>query len=137
MKRIILAALVGMLVSGLAWGETVKLGDLRERGGVHYKKFTDIPFSGTVTGLSHGKLKNGKKEGPWVRYWENGQLSSKGTWKDGKREGPWVRYKENGQLYSEGTFKDGRAEGPWVEYNVDGTLNKEWSGTFKVIKKGK
>jgi hypothetical protein len=89
LKRIILAALVGVLVSGPAWGETVKLGDLRERGGVHYKKFTDIPFSGTVTGLSHGKLKNGKKEGPWV------------------------------------------------EYNVDGTLNKEWSGTFKVIKKGK
>ena len=43
MPRLIIPALVALLVSGPAWGETVKLGDLRERGGVHYKKFTDVP----------------------------------------------------------------------------------------------
>ena len=29
---------------------------------------------------------------------ENGQLSSKGNYKNGKREGAWVGYHDNGQL---------------------------------------
>ena len=98
-----------MLVSGPAWGETVKWGDIVERGGVHYKKFTDVPFSGTVTGSQKGKLKDGKKEGPLVSYHENGQLNSKVTYKKGKEEGPWVWYNEDGTVneeYTE-TYKDG------------------------------
>ena len=99
--------LVVLLFPSLASGETVKLGDLRERGGVHYKKFTDVPFTGKTTGEFQGKLKNGKKEGPWVWYYKNGQLRSKGTHKNGKEEGPWVTYHKNGQLESKGTYKDG------------------------------
>ena len=76
--------LVVLLFPSFALGETVKWDDLVKRDGLHYKKFTDVPFTGKVTGRGQGKIKNGKKEGPWVRYWENGQLSSKGTWKDGE-----------------------------------------------------
>ena len=68
---------------------------------------------------------------PWVRYYENGQLMSKGTLKDWKKEGPWVEYHKNGQLKAQGTLKDGKFEGPWVEYNEDGTVNEKYSGTFK------
>ena len=84
--RLIIPALVALLVSGPAWGETYF--DLVQREGLYYKKFTEVPFSGTVTGRFQGKIKNGKKDGPWVGYWKNGQLMYKGTWKDGKREGP-------------------------------------------------
>ena len=147
--------LVVLLFPSLALGETVKFEDLVERGEVYYKKFTDIPFSGTVTGNPQGKLKNGikdgpwvsyydngqleskgtykndKKEGPWVYYHENGKLFSKGTYKDGKSEGPWVSYHDNGQLWSKGTYKDGKKEGPWVDYYKDGTVDYGWTGTFK------
>jgi len=36
-------------------------------------------------------------------------LSSKGEYKNGKKEGYWVSYFDNGTLYKEdtGTFKDG------------------------------
>ena len=81
-----------LLFPSLASGETVKWGDLIVREGLHYKKFTDVPFTGKVTGRLQGKLKNGLREGPWVVYHDNGQLSAKINWKDGKRDDSIVLY---------------------------------------------
>ena len=55
----------------------------------------------------------------------------KGTFKDGKAEGPWVYYHDNGQLWSKGTYKDGKMDGPWVNYKSDGTVWEKQTGTFK------
>jgi len=118
-----------LLFPALAFGET--MDDLVEREGLHYKKFTDVPFTGKTTGKIQGSFRNGKKHGPWVSYHENGQLWSKGTYKDGKRDGPWVSYHENGQLWSKGTYKDGKEDGPWVGYTKDGTVWEFMTGTFK------
>ena len=54
--------------------------DFVERDGLFYKKFTNIPFTGDVTGKEQGKLKDGKKDGPWV----NDHPMEKGTYKDGR-----------------------------------------------------
>ena len=97
--------LVVLLFPALAFGET--MGDLVERDGLHYKKFTDVPFSGTVTGKHQGKIRNGKKYGPWVRYLDNEQLFSKGPYKDGTKVGAWVNYWNNVQVHFKGTYKDG------------------------------
>jgi hypothetical protein len=73
-----------LLFPSLALGETMR--ELVNRDGLHYKRFTDVPFMGEVTGRYHqGSIKNGKKDGPWVHYWGNGQLLSKETYKDGKK----------------------------------------------------
>ena len=114
--------LLVFLFPTLALSEEVTLDDLVERKGLYYKKFTDVPFSGKVTGGGQGEIKNGKREGPWVSYFENGQLWDKGDYKNGEREGPWVTYFESGQLDSKGTWKNGKEEGPWVTYNDDGQL---------------
>ncbi len=63
-----------------------------ERDGLYYKKFTTVPFTRKVTGKYQGKIKDGKLDGPYVSYYENGQLKFEGTYKDGKEEGPWVSY---------------------------------------------
>ena len=144
-----------LLFPTLALGETVKFEDLVYREGLFYKKSSDVPFTGKVTGKSQGTIKNGKfdgpwdryhdngklkekgtyrngkEEGPWVRYHKNGQLSDKGTYKYGEKDGPWVRYYDNGQLHFKGTWKDRNPDGPWVSYNKDGTVNEKWTGTFK------
>jgi antitoxin component YwqK of YwqJK toxin-antitoxin module len=83
------------------------MDDLVLREGIYYEKFTDVPFTGKVTGQYQGSLKNGKLEGSYVGYWDNGQLSTKGKWKNGK------------------------LEGVWVSYNKDGTLDKDWTGIYK------
>ena len=89
--------LLVFLFPTLALSEEVTLDDLVERKGLYYKKFTDVPFSGKVTGGGQGEIKNGKREGPWVSYFENDQLWDKGDYKNGEREGPWVSYFDNGQ----------------------------------------
>ena len=96
MKRIHASlVLMVLLFPALALGET--MDDLVYRDGLYYKKFTVVPFTGNMTGKTEqGAFRNGKKEGPWVYYYSNGQLSSKGTYKDGKEDGRWVRYWSDG-----------------------------------------
>ena len=111
--------------------ETCDCDDLVQRNGLCYRKSSDFPFTGKVTGEQQGKFKHGKHHGPWTYYWENGQLLSNGTYKNGKEDGPWVMYHYNGQLTSKGTYKDGKKTGSWVGYNKDGTMVEEETGTFK------
>ncbi|MFL2687411.1 MAG: toxin-antitoxin system YwqK family antitoxin [Alphaproteobacteria bacterium] len=132
------------------------MDDLVERDGLYYKKFTDVPFTGEVTGSTSGffelgklkglflrywenghlgqksSFKNGKREGPFVHYHDNGKILHKGTYKDGRRVGPYVRYHKNGQLAEKGTYKNGKREGPWVDYGEDGekTVGRLFSGTY-------
>jgi len=84
------------------------MDDLVKRDGIYYKKFTDVPFTGNITGTKQGKIKNGKKEGPWVFYRDNGQLGAKGSYTHGKNVGAWAYYNDKGQLWTKLTFKDGK-----------------------------
>ena len=109
MKRFLAPILLMVfLFPSLALG--VEFGDLDQREGLYYEKFTDVPFSGKIDeGLWRGLFKNGKSEGLWVRYSVGGQLSYKGTYKDGKKDGPWIGYDKYGKpgIYTTGTFKNG------------------------------
>ena len=51
------------LFPSIAMGGEVTMDDLVKREGLHYKKFTDVPFTGKTTGHTQGALKNGKKVG--------------------------------------------------------------------------
>ena len=128
MKRFLAPILLMVfLFPSLALG--VEFGDLVQRGGLYYERFTNIPFSGKVTGLSQGSFKDGMKDGPFVSYFSSGQLWKKVTYKDGVRDGPYVSYWTNEQLMFEGIFKDGQEDGPWVVYWDNGQL---WGkGTYK------
>ena len=59
MKRILAPILLlTLLFPALAFGVTVD--DLVERGGLYYKKFSEVPFTGKVTGREQGAFENGK-----------------------------------------------------------------------------
>jgi hypothetical protein len=159
MKKLSLTLLTCLLFLSPNVVLSVSLDDLVERDGLFYKKLRQVPFSGKITGLHQGVLKNGKRDGAWVWYWGNGQFHTKGnykngkqegawvkyhsngqvqfksTFKNGKRNGAWIRYWRNGQFYSKGKFKNGKQEGAWITYNKDGTVWEEWTGTFKDGKK--
>ena len=55
-----------------------------------------------------GSYKDGKKDGLWTTWYENGQKNSERTYKDNKRDGLWTEWYENGQKKSEGTWKNGK-----------------------------
>ena len=71
------------LFPSIAMGET--MDDLVITSGLYYKKFTEVPFSGKVTGQYQGKIRNGKKEGPWVSYDQKGKAFDVGIYKGGKK----------------------------------------------------
>ena len=127
----LLAMLFVSLLSSPSWSET--LSDLVFRDGLYFKKFTDVPFTGKLTGNPQGSFKNGQREGAWVHYYENGQLEYKGNYKNGYQENTWISYYENGQLYYKGNFKNGWLEGAWVWYYDDGQVNNK--GNYKKGKR--
>ena len=96
-----------------SWSETLNMDDLVERNGLHYKKFTDIPFNGAVTGIEIGKFKNGKRDGFWEEYRSDGSLKKQMNYKDGNEHGFSKGYHENGQLEFKMNYRDGKAEGPY------------------------
>ena len=110
MKRILAPILLMVLLfPSLALGEEVTMEDLVIRDGLHYKKFTDVPFSGKTTGQKQRTFKDGVLDGPWVYYYSSGRLFVKGDYKNGEREGPWIDHDKNGTVHENltGTYKNG------------------------------
>ena len=56
-----------------------------------------------------GNYKNGIGVAYFEHYTENGQIESHGKWKNGKREGVWVFYR-NGRIWRgmSGHYKNGK-----------------------------
>jgi antitoxin component YwqK of YwqJK toxin-antitoxin module len=131
MKKLSLTLLTCLLFlsPNVVLSETMK--DLVKREGIYYKRFSQVPFTGEVTGFDQGLFKNGKKDGSWARYFLDGQLWEKGNWKNGEAVGVWVEYYTGGWLRSKGKRKNGKKEGAWVTYNPDGTVWDNGTGTFK------
>ena len=160
--KTLLTILFISLLSSPSWSVTID--DLVKREGIYYEKFTDVPFTGKVTdkltGSDQTTFKNGKRDGAWIGYHENGQLWWKGNYRNGKREGAYVQYHENGQfsvkgnyknderkglwvsyhktgqLHFKGNYQDGKRNGTWVSYHVDGTVNTEFTGKFYNMPSG-
>ena len=117
----------------LLLSETLTIDDLVERNDLYYKKFTNVPFTGEVSGIENGKFKNGIKDGEWLVFHENGQLWYKTNWEDGEKNGPYEVYYDNGQLKEKGNHKDGWEDGLWEYFNKDGSLKR--TETWKEGKK--
>ena len=62
------------------------MDDFVQREGFFYEKFTDVPFSGKVTGSKQASFKNGEQEGPWVWYNKKGQSYKKDDFKNGVQQ---------------------------------------------------
>ena len=119
-----------------SWGEALTIDDLVQRNDLYYKKFSNVPFTGEISGMINGKFKNGEEDGEWVTYWNNGNLYNKGEYKYGKREEEWVGYFNNGQLKYKGEYKNHKRVGEWVEYWSNGHLWRKGEYNKNGIKVG-
>jgi hypothetical protein len=84
MIRILATALLAISLTASGAFAT-SMDDLVKRKGLYYKGFPDVPFTGRVDkGLRRGAFKNGKEEGPWVMYWDDGTKweDRSGTYRD-------------------------------------------------------
>lgn len=115
--------LLTLLFPSLAYGLEFK--DLVERDGIYYEKFTDVPFTGEVKGISQGAFKDGKKNGSWIIYYDNGQLLSKGEFLFGMKEGLWTYYYSDGKLWQTEFVKNGKGHGLVVTYHRNGQIKNK------------
>ena len=100
--------------------EPKDMGTLRGVDGLYLNPEDGQPYSGPVFGENMGKrmtgsLRDGKWDGPFESYHNNGQLRRRGTYMDGVEDGPVEEYYDNGQLYEKGAYKDGGKCGEWFE----------------------
>ena len=95
--------------------------ELIQRGEAFYEKFSDMPFTGNVTGREQGAMENGIREGNWLFYYESGQLLLKAHYINGSKSGEEITYYENGALLSKGEYLDGKRVLPtWKIYDESG-----------------
>lgn len=73
--------------------------------------------------IQEGKYKGGYKNGIWKIYFAaDKSLKSEGSYIDGKEQGKFKYYYDNGKMKMEGDFSMGRRHKTWKFYNDDGLL---------------
>ncbi len=103
--------------------------------GLWTEKFSDEPISGKVYGyfgevqplkkVYVGNLLNGKKDGLYTWWYDNGQKLGEGLYKDGKPDGLQTQWNRNGQKVQEWNYKDGKEDGLRTEWNDNGQKIEE------------
>jgi antitoxin component YwqK of YwqJK toxin-antitoxin module len=70
-----------------------------------------------------GDFKNGKREGTWKSWYENGNLWSISTFREGMQVGETSTYHENGNLRYSGTYNnESKRTGTWKFYDENNNL---------------
>ena len=71
---------------------------------------------------------SGARQGPWEIYADSA-LIARGLYADGKPDGLWTFWHENGQMKQEGHYDRGVKTGTWVEWYPDGDIM--WKGEWE------
>ena len=69
-----------------------------------------------------GDIVDGKRDGLWQYFYDNGNLQTEATYVDGREEGDYRVWRENGKPYYMGRYSGGVRTGVWEVYDNDGTL---------------
>lgn len=75
-------------------------------------------------GVMKGEVKEGVRQGPWISYFENGTIRSKGTYVNGELDGPTEVFHPSGMPYYTGQYRAGLSVGEWRFYDEVGVLVK-------------
>jgi len=90
-------------------------------GKVYYKKIKRKYLMGSVI--------NGKIDGKWKTFYDNGKKESIGLYTDGKKDGEWNVFYDNGKKKIIESYINGKKDGKFERYYKNGVL--KISGTLK------
>jgi antitoxin component YwqK of YwqJK toxin-antitoxin module len=79
-------------------------------------------FFGSGNPISDTFYDEGKKQGPFLEWWENGMKKSEGVYKDDILHGAMIMYNEKGKKEAEGAYDNGLKQGRWVSYLPTGSV---------------
>jgi tetratricopeptide (TPR) repeat protein len=97
------------------------------RGSPYNGRFIDYFLSGRKH--SEGTAQNGRREGPYTMFYQNGQVIVERFYKNGLENGSEKEFYEDGALKQKGEFVNGLEEGTWEVYFPNGQLKQSSSFT--------
>jgi hypothetical protein len=109
-----------LLVKRREDGTISSINQVDEMGIVHGTRVTFYADGKTV--YSKINFEHGFRQGPSVRYYENGQVFEYSNYQDGERHGPQRKYYKSGELLATFSYDHGRPLPGLKEYLRDGTL---------------
>lgn len=79
--------------------------------------------------MMKGEYHDGKQNGEWTLWYDNGQKASIDHYKNGLQDGEHIGWYTNGKISAMGQYKDGKREGVWKRWDAQGFRN--WEETYK------
>ena len=73
-----------------------------------------------------GSYAAGKRDGSYAYYFNDGSKKEEGAWKNDQRDGLWVKYSNNGNTQKEGTYSNGKKDGVWTSWNDKGLVASKY-----------
>ena len=87
--------------------DILTMDDLVERNNLYYKKFSNVPFTGEISGIESGSFKKGNKDGEWLTYYSNGQIWTN-IWSAFKGKGKYTGNDVRFPFHISYLWKDGK-----------------------------
>ena len=111
-----------------AWG---KYDEKEYKGRIERKNDEDGTFISfrddhSLNPKLHSTYKNGKEDGLWTYWYDNGRKRAEGGFIDGEENGLWTYWNFDGRIKKKGTFKKGIMTDLWTWYDTKGY--EEWIG---------
>ena len=72
-----------------------------------------------------GVMKNGKRDGVWRSFYENGAKWSETTFLEGRKNGKTTTWYDNSTIRYEGNFANDMESGKWIYFDEKGKKIKE------------
>lgn len=86
--------------------------------------------------IEEGTYKNGKKEGVWTSYFNNGKIKQILNYSNGNPDGETIFYYKNGNIREAGTWKNNRWVGDYKTYYANGNLKNHFTYNLQGVKNG-
>jgi antitoxin component YwqK of YwqJK toxin-antitoxin module len=79
--------------------------------------------------MMRGEYRDGKQNGEWTMWYDNGQKASIDHYKDGVQDGEHIGWYTNGKISAIGQYRNGKREGVWKRWDPQGFRN--WEEVYK------
>ena len=125
----------------LSFGFSQKSYDINhivEQNNIYLKKFSDEIVNGEVFKMFGdmkvplGNMKDGKKVGKWMVWYDNGTKKEQHNYKDGMKNGLTIEWRENGTKKTETQYVNDEKVGLETNYTEEGGLFSQNDWTDKL-----
>jgi antitoxin component YwqK of YwqJK toxin-antitoxin module len=109
---------------------TINGQNLKDKQGKRTGKW--IIFNSKDLKIEEGGFVNGRKEGQWVNYFEDGKAPKlKGSYSNNRPDGEFIRYYKNGEIKEKGSFSKSKLKGEYIRYHSNGKI--EYIGNYNNL----